>query len=1139
MESTVGIQGNYDQIEELFISTISSIALYKSYCIYSSGSYIHIIDINKGSEEDLKYRKTLLKINVFDSIKQVEKVKILHGNETSFKVLAFAERWIKVFNIDAEQWNAHCLFDNRNFLDKIYDVILPTNRDLYIGYAHNYVDKIIFNDEISETSEDWPEFQRGGKVICSDECILFQLTFLPLQQWNSKQYLAASATMFGSVCIWNYFIDTSQEINENFSEMREVLMEFKGHAGVIFNLRWINEQSICTTSGDRVVKVWQLTEENDPQPEEIICRNTAGISDIEQGLDFNQEVMKFEGQIGRSLWCVSANGDLNCIVTGGANTSIKVWSFNSESEEEKKEESSGIQKFECNINDSLNTLPFEITENEKYFVRSIAHCSIENIYYVFASTNIGTIYKWSNEQVDETEPIKNFELKYTHSRIEDPSIKSKDFSIIDICCSHFTFVTEEITKETILLVAAFEGNYEKQSKAQILMFDRDNNCESMSPTEGSIQILPFEWMKILPTFKETIDPIECESSLPDKPSKDSKDSVHWKTIRVIVLRKFTTEINIQIGECKALFDLLTTDGRGLTKIWRVYIFRNEQHIYEYKVRQVAEYQLQKKSQVFSATLTHPTIGKLLLGDTKGNIHVCNNYPWELDASDFADFNKEDMIQQDCDYYLNKVHGVDKITSFGHMNNSKHDIISTAKQKHIKVLRYFEEDDKFSVISSLKPGPLSCVLGVYSAGAKPIVVGGRGVMLYLWNLLDKHQLFSINCKGWNRHILFNVNDELSKFFVCFSNKNIISVYYSDSATKKGGIECETLRPSLHERETLTTAVFSNPFTNSLYVATGGEDTEILIAEVLSDYLDLQKSLNYHTSSIRVIKKILKSKTEDNHKYYVVSGGGQLLVNLFEIELSAQGLEVIHLSKYEGLKSSQDFRIMDIEILATQENVICFIASSSGEYHCIQANTSDYEFSKVSTLAFDTALLCLKAFPIEDQTYGVIVGTNKGKMMALRQVTGENIEISTENVTNDLTWQGHQIGINVIDISKDFICTGSDDQSLKLTKLEIIDEKISIQEVYASYSHHSSIKALRFFSLLYKGCETTFLVSSSYDQRGCIWALKSHKLVPVYTFKHTLPDIFDSQVHVISEEEDRSEFFIIFVGKGVFIKKIVFS
>jgi hypothetical protein len=50
-----------------------------------------------------------------------------------------------------------------------------------------------------------------------------------------------------------------------------------------------------------------------------------------------------------------------------------------------------------------------------------------------------------------------------------------EFSIIDICCTKLKFITENKQKDTVFLVAAFEGNTLKQSKSQILMFDLDHD----------------------------------------------------------------------------------------------------------------------------------------------------------------------------------------------------------------------------------------------------------------------------------------------------------------------------------------------------------------------------------------------------------------------------------------------------------------------------------------------------------------------------------------------------------------------------------------------------------------------------------------------------------------------------------------
>ena len=44
----------------------------------------------------------------------------------------------------------------------------------------------------------------------------------------------------------------------------------------------------------------------------LICRNTAGVLDLENYVaDSNKEMMKFEAQIGKSLWCVSSLSNIS------------------------------------------------------------------------------------------------------------------------------------------------------------------------------------------------------------------------------------------------------------------------------------------------------------------------------------------------------------------------------------------------------------------------------------------------------------------------------------------------------------------------------------------------------------------------------------------------------------------------------------------------------------------------------------------------------------------------------------------------------------------------------------------------------------------------------------------------------------
>lgn len=79
------------------------------------------------------------------------------------------------------------------------------------------------------------------------------------------------------------------------------------------------------------------------------------------------------------------------------------------------------------------------------------------------------------ENTDSKSKAIDIQLKYIHSTLEEPEKPTNEFSIIDICCTNLKFQTEEHEKDTIFLVAAFEGNSQKQSKCQFLMFDRESN----------------------------------------------------------------------------------------------------------------------------------------------------------------------------------------------------------------------------------------------------------------------------------------------------------------------------------------------------------------------------------------------------------------------------------------------------------------------------------------------------------------------------------------------------------------------------------------------------------------------------------------------------------------------------------------
>ena len=200
-------------------------------------------------------------------------------------------------------------------------------------------------------------------------------------------------------------------------------------------------------------------------------------------------------------------------MTGGADTSIKLWSLNSSQKEETPSE---VIRYDYDIKADISKLPYTIKNHDQYFIRSLCNWIVQRTFYVFAATNIGTIYCWRNEEKEFAEGKQGdikLELKYFHSSIEQPEVPTSDFSIIDICWTDIMINIGSSERNLIFMVAAFECPQNKHSKCQILMFDRDSewsmlfslnqiNLDILSQSKNKDVIIPeFEWMKTAPAPK--------------------------------------------------------------------------------------------------------------------------------------------------------------------------------------------------------------------------------------------------------------------------------------------------------------------------------------------------------------------------------------------------------------------------------------------------------------------------------------------------------------------------------------------------------------------------------------------------------------------------------------------------------------
>lgn len=90
-----------------------------------------------------------------------------------------------------------------------------------------------------------------NRQFCEEECILYSADYDPV----SKNI--AGGTVFRSVLIW------SSEPKETASK---VLFKLEGHAGVIFNVKFLTSDKVASVSDDRSLRLWKLMLNGEYQP---------------------------------------------------------------------------------------------------------------------------------------------------------------------------------------------------------------------------------------------------------------------------------------------------------------------------------------------------------------------------------------------------------------------------------------------------------------------------------------------------------------------------------------------------------------------------------------------------------------------------------------------------------------------------------------------------------------------------------------------------------------------------------------------------------------------------------------------------------------------------------------------------------
>ncbi|XP_060064987.1 WD repeat-containing protein 6-like [Ylistrum balloti] len=189
------------------------------------------------------------------------------------------------------------------------------------------------------------------QVVCVENCILYCAKFFGTK-W--EDLVLAAGTVFNQVLLW------APNGQTNISGQSVVIHKLIGHQGVIFSIEFsVMRRQICTVSDDRSVRVWQLNfpQEKAEYTDEVIsldwwrcCSSTellvlyghsARVWDVKilpslivsVGEDStccvwdNQGkiTQRFKGHKGKSIWSLAVEDTGKFAVTGGGDSSIRVW----------------------------------------------------------------------------------------------------------------------------------------------------------------------------------------------------------------------------------------------------------------------------------------------------------------------------------------------------------------------------------------------------------------------------------------------------------------------------------------------------------------------------------------------------------------------------------------------------------------------------------------------------------------------------------------------------------------------------------------------------------------------------------------------------------------------------------------------
>ena len=435
-----------EENNSMFYGVISSLKLFQNKLLFAGiGNFLGVYNI-EGKENLIK------KIRIFESEK-ISKINIYkYDDNKTFLLILSGETKIKYSFFNENEFN----FIFNEIITKSHDYIMDQfyyssndnkseNKYLIIGFINNFIEIYKFNDINNK-------FEFIKYIFSSTKCIVYSMAFNNIINndninQNDDCILIASGTVFRKVIIWQInYIKSKQK----FIKDEKNILELTGHKGVIFSVHFYSNNTLSSTSDDRITKYWKFDLKNKIFTSEDYTGHSSRVWDSKiyepknilvtvsedaTALLYDLNLKKCKGKLnnGHEGWNIrSVEMNQDFVWTGGEDGRLLKWKYTHDNNNNDKIINNS-EKNEIIIKIENKGEQYDLAcqkQKQKNFKCSIKVVKFVNEKIVILGTNHGQILGYMFNKISEENNNKNIIYEDKEARVINSIDIIKEYNLI-------------------------------------------------------------------------------------------------------------------------------------------------------------------------------------------------------------------------------------------------------------------------------------------------------------------------------------------------------------------------------------------------------------------------------------------------------------------------------------------------------------------------------------------------------------------------------------------------------------------------------------------------------------------------------------------------------------------------------------